>query len=214
MMIRKSIQAVLIGTMASALSFGGGKIAAPAVVPVVPVVPEVSPWPIYVGLGLLAAGVSRDCACGRGERLKDTTYGMVVRAGWDFNPYIGIEARYLKSSLEKDFSTVEHYGIFVKPQYHITDQTNVYALAGYGRTTATGCTSTGDLSKNGASFGVGFEYDFSKSSPEGTYSRAFDEQGDQEKGWGLWVDFQHLLNNEGLFNVKTNVVTAGVTYDF
>jgi len=213
--MQQSIRSIVIGFFV-VLSFGyaGGKAVAPATAPVEPVAPVITPWPLYVGVGGVVAGVSRDCACADTERLKDLTYGGIVRAGWDFNPYLGIEARYLRSFLDKDFSTVEHYGIFLKPQYHITRQSNIYVLIGYGKTTATGCTSTGDLTKSGLSFGVGFEYDLGADAPKGIYTRAFDGQGDQEEGWGVWVDYQHLLYKEGVFRTNTNVVTAGMTYDF
>lgn len=196
------------------VSYAGGKYVAPVEAAVVPIPVDINPLPIYVGLGLVAAGVSKDCPCSD-DRLKDTTYGLLVRTGWDFNQYVGIEARYLKASMEKDFSTTTHYGLYIKPQYHITSQTNIYGLLGYGRTDVEGCGfNDGTLTKDGFSYGVGFEYDFSSDDNLGQYSRDFDGQGDQEKGWGMWVDFQNFMYNEGLYNTHSNVITAGITYDF
>jgi OOP family OmpA-OmpF porin len=198
-------------------AFAGGKVVAPVEAAVEPIPPVISPIPVYIGIGLLAAGLSRDCSCGDGSRLKDITYGGIIRAGWDFNDYIGIEARALKSSIEDDFSDTTHYGLFLKPQYHVSDAVNMYGLLGYGRTTVNYDSHNGKtskLSKNGFSYGAGLEYDLSTDESEGDYSRAFDGQGDQEKGWGLWADFQHLLNAEGKYDTDLNMVTAGVTYDF
>ena len=198
-------------------SYAGGKYVKPVEAEVAPIPAVINPLPLYVGIGLVAAGLSRDCPCKDTSRLKDMTYGAVGRVGWDFNQYVGIEARYLKASMEDDFSQTTHYGLYLKPQYHITKQSNIYGLLGYGRTTVdynnhNGRSST--LSKNGLSYGAGLEYDFGAETSKGQYDRAFDGQGDQEEGWGLWVDFQHLLYNEGVFNTDSNLVTAGVTYDF
>jgi len=217
MQIRKTVISIVTIMALGTSSYAGGKYVKPVEAEVVPIPVVINPLPLYIGIGLVVAGLSRDCPCSGDKRLKDMTYGVVGRLGWDFNQYIGIEARYLKSSLEDDFSKTTHYGLYLKPQYPITEQTNIYGLIGYGKTTVdynnhAGRSST--LSKNGLSYGAGLEYDFGSDISQGQYDRAFDGQGDQEKGWGLWVDFQHLLYNEGVFNTDSNLVTAGVTYDF
>lgn len=200
----------------TATSYAGSKQVAPVEAEVVPIPAVINPIPLYIGIGLVAAGLSRDCPCTNDSRLKDMTYGGVIRAGWDFNEYFGIEARGLKASIEKDFSKTTHYGLYLKPQYHVSDAVNIYGLLGYGKTTvdyASGSRSS-KLSSSGLSYGAGLEYDFSSDESLGQYTRDFDGQGDQEKGWGMWVDFQHLLYNEGVFNTDSNIVTAGITYDF
>jgi len=203
--------------LASLLASGvlvAGKNVEPAVVPVAPVV-DVNPF--YVGLGLLWSGTSRGCNCADG-RLKNTAYGAIGRIGYDFNRYIGIEARAFKASIDKNFAETTHYGIYLKPQYPITDKLNIYGLIGYGKTKIE-CDSpsiapgTKMYDKSGVSVGIGMEYDLSKDEPVAA-SRPFDGQGDQEKGMGVWVDYQNLLHNEGRDKIKANIVTAGVTYDF
>jgi len=195
-------------------SYAGGKSVEPAEESVATIPAVISPLPLYVGLGLVASAVSKDCPCAE-DRQKDMTYGGLLRVGWDFNQYIGIEARYANASIEKDFSTTTHYGIFAKPQYHITNQMNVYGLLGYGQTSVEGCgLNDGKLEESGLSYGLGFEYDFGSDESQGQYARAFDGQGDQEKGWGVWADYQNLFHNEGTYNVKTNIFSVGVTYDF
>jgi len=216
--MKKTMVYGIVAAISFSSAIAGGKLLAPATAPIAAVIPanEISPLPLYIGLGLVAAGESNDCPCFGGSRIKDTTYGGIVRVGWDFNPYVGLEARYLSSNIEKDVADIEHYGIFLKPQYHFAEQSNLYALVGYGRTNVTGCpVSRGDIHKNGLSYGIGFEYDFGKDTPQkGRYGRAFDGQGDQEQGWGMWIDFQHLLDDEGVFRVDTNVLSIGITYDF
>jgi len=208
-------------TLASMLASGvlfAGKNVAPAVVPVAPVV-DINP--LYIGLGILWSGTSRWCDCandGVGRRLKNTSYGFMGRIGYDFNQYIGVEARAFKASIDKNFAETTHYGIYLKPQYHLTDKLNVYGLVGYGQTKID-CdhvslpAGTNMYDEAGLSLGLGFEYDMSDDTPV-VASRNFDGQGDQEKGWGIWVDYQNLLHNEGANNIKANIVTAGVTYDF
>lgn len=204
--------------LASLLASGvliAGKNVEPAIVPVVPVA-AINPF--YVGLGLLWSGTSRDCPCAGGDRIKGTTYGVIGRVGYDFNQYVGIEARALKASIDKDFSETTHYGIYLKPQYHITDKLNIYGLVGYGKTkiecdTARTAAGLKMYDGSGVSVGMGLEYDLSGDSPV-VASRAFDGKGDQEKGLGVWVDYQNLLHDEGKDKIKANIVTAGVTYDF
>jgi len=192
----------------------GGKAVSPAITAVEPIPVKQSPVPVYLGLGLIAAGVSRDCPCDS-DRLKDMTYGVLFRAGWDFNQYFGIEARYMRASLEKDFSTTTHYGLFLKPQYPMTKQSNVYGLLGYGHTEIEGCAyANRKLVVNGISYGAGLEYDLGDDEDKGEYDRDFDGQGDQEKGWGIFADFQHILGSEGIYNTNSNVGAIGMTYDF
>jgi OOP family OmpA-OmpF porin len=191
-----------------------GKNVAPVEAPVAPVV-DINPF--YIGLGLLWSGTSRDCLCD-GEnnvrRLKNTSYGFIGRIGYDFNPYIGIEARAFKASIDSNFADTTHYGIYMKPQYHVTDKLNIYGLIGYGQTKIDcNIAGTSMYDEAGASFGFGFEYDMSDDETV-VADRTFDGQGDQEKGWGIWVDYQNFLNDEGSAKIKSNIVTAGVTYDF
>ena len=199
-------------------TYAGGKFVAVAdsEVVAIPVPIMINPVPLYIGLGVVASAIDRDpCACGDSEN-KDLRYGSMLRVGWDFNPYVGAEARVLKTLENDAFSETTHYGLYLKPQYHVTAQMNVYGLLGYGNTTVdyTNGIQSSTTDENGFSYGAGFEYDFEPDASLGTYSRIFDGQGDQEKGWGMWVDVQHLLNDAGAVNTTSNILTAGITYDF
>jgi len=196
--------------------YAGGKNLIEATSPVAVISTTIEPTPFYIGLGLLWAGMSRDCAC-VGGNVKETTYGAIVRAGYEYNQYIGVEVRGLYSSIEKDIATTQHYGIYLKPMYPVSENINVYGLLGYGKTKLECVVDTLSYDKNGFSWGVGLEYDFSDKESdreEGIYDRTFDGQADQEKGWGLWVDYQNLLHNSGPSNFNSNIVTVGITYDF
>ena len=220
----KMISMALSVAMLTNLNAGDFKAVVPAQTEVKPiVVPTINPMPLYIGLGAIAALIDRDpCPCGR--NLDDHRYGIVTRIGWDFNNYVGIEGRYLKTFGSDVFSKTEHYGLFLKPQYHVSKQSNVYALLGYGKTKVkydSGVYNYNNqeyyyVDENQFSYGVGFEYDFGSDKPskDYIYDRGFDGQGDQEKNWGLWVDYQHLLDNAAITHTDVDVVTAGITYDF
>lgn len=229
--MKKVISIITLGTLLTTGSLYAGKSIVQADEMIVAIPAEVNPIPFYIGVGLLWSGTSRDCRfCdyidgtprpGNGIRLEDDTWGGIIRAGYEYNQYIGIEARALKASINGDFLETTHYGIFLKPMIPVGEQMNVYGLLGYGWTdidTTGGCSILNETySYDGFSYGIGLEYDLSdreSDREEGDYDRAFDGQADQEKGWGLWIDYQNLMNNEGPNNYKSNIVTFGVTYDF
>jgi len=199
--MKNKFAGVALSLFLSVTALYAGKNTEPAQSPIIPV-----DLPIYIGIGGIWSTTSTDCPCASGERLYDSSnYGGIVRLGYDFNPYFGIEARFLKSQFSKKFAETTHYGLYLKPQYHITEAMNVYALAGYGRTRIdTDCQSP-LYEDNGFSFGAGMEYDFKSLS---------NEQGDAETGWGMFADYQNLLWDEGPNNVRSNIFSVGITYDF
>jgi len=186
--------------------------------------PVVTPKPIkniypngfYVGLGISGARYRDSCHCKKGTikqkvTNKDTTYGVMARVGYDFNQYVGIEARGLKTNWKSDGSKVEHAGIYIKPMLPIGDSTNLYGLIGAGKTKTKG--SMPHVDSESLALGAGIEVDLSKDTPrDGRYSRPFDGQGDQEKGVGLFVDYERMIAKKHA--PILDAVSAGVTYDF
>jgi OOP family OmpA-OmpF porin len=213
--MKKRMMGVAFGLLLGGGIALAGKNVAPAVSPVAAVEPIV-PLGLFVGVGLAWDPTSTYCPCAH-KRLKDSEYGGLIRIGYDFNDWIGVEARGLKSFWDEDNAETEHYGIYLKPMYHVADQVNVYALLGYGHTKIRhkfGPHGPHDHTRNGFNYGVGLEYDLGSDTPEGTYDRPFDGQGDQEGGWGLFVDYMNLMNGYGEKDIDSNVVTVGITYDF
>ena len=195
--MKKTFAAAAVAALAF-VSLHAGKNVEPAHSPVVPVT-----VPFYIGVGGIMAPVSTDCPCAgaAGQRKYDTSnFGGILRIGYDFNPYFGIEARFLRSGISKNFATMTHYGIYAKPQVHISDAVNLYGLIGYGHTKVD-CKykKTPLYEGNGLSFGAGVEYNFAA--------------GDGQ-GWGAYVDFQNLLRDAGGNKVHANVFSAGVRYGF
>jgi len=189
-------------------SFGGEDFV-PPVEPIIAVPDPITPTGLYTGIGITRLFFDGVCDCG--DVYEDYTYGVLVRVGYDFNPYFGLELRGATTWIEEEGAKLKsHLGIFAKPQYHISEDLNLYGLIGYAKS------ETGDTVKysdSGLSWGVGLEYDlFDDDKDDGFYKREFDGQGDQEKGWGLFVDYQKLIEKDGAPDM--HMISFGVTYDF
>ena len=196
--------------------YAGGKIVSPVEAEVLPVPEKISAW--YLGVGLVAAKFH---SCGDGCDYEDLTYGAMLRGGYDFNEYFGLEARGIRTFLDKGpFGGVplQHIGVYAKPQYPISERINVYGLVGYGYTENLGNGARLNYFDNdhGFSGGVGLEYDLSGREGDfeknANYDRDFDGYADQGKGWNLFVDYQRLLIKSGAPDM--DVVSVGITYDF
>lgn len=219
-MTNRTLMSLLAIAALSTSVYAGGKGVVPAVIPVEPI-PAVQPTPVYVGAGLIWGKYAGQCGESADCPYEDVTYGALVRAGYDFNQYFGIEARLLATFWEADplgGQELQHFGLFAKPMYPVSEDFNLYGLLGYGwtQTTTGGNKNLKELDESGFSAGVGVEYDLSSKEDDreddGLYDREFDGQADQEKGWGLFVDYQRLLIDSDVPDL--DVVSAGVTYDF
>ncbi len=167
----------------------------------------------YVGLGINGVRYKDSCHCKNGVKItnKDITYGIIGRVGYDLNQYIGVEARGSKTNWKSDGTKVEHIGVYAKPMLPITNSTNLYGLIGVAKTKVRG--SMPHLDSDGLAVGGGVEVDLSKDiSKNGIYSRNFDGEGDQEKGLGLFVDYERMVAKTHA--PRLHAVSAGVTYDF
>ena len=198
--------------------YAGGKGVAPAVVPIVPI-ETIDPSPWYLGAGLVWAKLSNcdlaDCP------YEDVTYGAMVRGGYDYNQYIGVEARYINTFLDEGpfgGTPLEHIGLFLKPQYPVSERVNVYALLGYGYTKNLGNGARLDYfdSDSGFSAGLGLEYDLSDREGDreenANYDRGFDGYADQGRGWSLFLDYQRLLIKSDVPDL--DAISFGLRYDF
>lgn len=196
----------------------------PVVIAPIPVKPmpivkpkNISPSGFYAGLGITGVKYEDSCKCknGKGSNdFKDTTYGVMARVGYDINQYIGVEARGSKTNWDSHGSKVEHGGIYAKPMLPVGNATNIYGLVGLAKTKVkSNSGKTPKVNADGLALGIGVEMDLSKDVPkDGRYSRSFDGQGDQEKGLGLFVDYERMLVKKNAPDL--DAVSAGVTYDF
>ena len=185
----------------------------PGLTPIEPIAVKKVAIPVYLGVGFVAGRYFA-------SNYEDVTYGAMLRLGYEFNQYLGLEARYVGTYWDKGIlvgQRLEHFGLFLKPMLPLTENMNTYGLLGYGWTQTK---TTGALNKaldtNGLSAGLGLEYDLSDKrddyDPDIYYPEGFDGQADQEKGWGLFVDYQRLVIDSSIPDL--DVVSAGVTYDF
>lgn len=189
------------------------------VVPLVPVIPpvppivlkDIAPLGLYVALGLTAARYDPSCGCATAVGDVDKTAGVIGRIGYDFNEYFGLEGRGIRTNWKSSGGKIKHAGLFAKPMYPVSNDINVYGLAGYAKTTTQG--SKRRVNAETFAWGAGLEYDFgTDTAKEGKYDRDFDGYGDQEEGWGLFADYERLVQKSGSPDLDT--LNVGVTYDF
>lgn len=199
--------------------YAGGKgviVATTAVAPIETIDP--SPW--YLGAGIVWAKLAA-CDVAPGCSYEDATYGAMVRGGYDYNQYVGVEARYIRTFLDEGpygGTPLAHAGIFLKPQYPVSERVNVYGLLGYGYTENLGNGSRLDYFDSGWGFsaGAGIEYDLSDREYDreknAYYDREFDGYADQGRGWSLFLDYQRLLIDSDVPDL--DAVSLGLRYDF
>ena len=200
----------------SSLYAGGGKNIAPVAAVIAPI-ETIDPSPWYLGVGLIWGKFYKER---EGCQYEDVTYGAMVRGGYEWNEYIGVEARAMRTFWGEDElggERLQHVGIFAKPMYPIGEDLDVYGLLGYGWTkTITDSPYLPHIDEHGFSYGIGLEFDLSDKDDDFNkdtyYDRPFDGQADQEKGWGLFVDYQRLIVDSNLPDM--DVISVGVTYDF
>jgi len=186
-------------------------VAVVAPLPPVVVLPVADISPIYVGLGLVAARYDAKCSTTPTECTVDKTGGILVRAGYDFNKYMGVEARGMMTSVKANGGKIKHIGAFLKPMYPVSDDLNVYALGGIAKTTTQG--SMRRTNVTGLAFGAGIEYDLSDDKKkDAKYDREFDGKADQEKGFGVFADYERLYYKKN--SPDLDALSIGVTYDF
>ena len=202
-MKKLAISIAALAVMASSLNAGKNVIPAP-VEPIPVPVPVAAPLGLYLGGGYTYAKADCECApiyLSKGvytPKFTATTHGVNLKAGYDFNEYIGIEAKYLYTPWGDKDKTLKHYGFYLKPNYPVTEHFDIYALLGYGKTE---CESLKD-SENGFGWGVGASYNFGKR-----------VQG-KKKGVGVYVEYLRPLKKTGNKNITIDTVNAGLQYNF
>lgn len=199
------ITKILIATSVAATMSFAGKNVAPATsepIAVADYTPTSAVLPFYAALGLVGAKLSINCANHPHCHYEDTTYGGVLRVGYDFNKYFGLEGRYARTFWDKGpfgGTPLEHFGLFLKPQVPLGEKVNLYGLIGYGHTKnlGNGYRLTYLNKKWGVSAGLGLEYQIS-------------DKPDR-KGWNIFADYQRLLLQS---NPDLNMVSFGVRYSY
>lgn len=202
----KNLKLAIAAFAALTISANAGKNVIPAPVEPIPVpVAVVPPLGLYIGGGLTYTHSS--CQCDKSVRFSDgstsrkssgNTYGLNLKAGYNFNQYIGVEAKYIYTPWGDEDKTLKHYGIYLKPTYPVTEHIDIYALLGYGKTEC----DTLKKSETGFAWGAGAEYTFNNR-VEG-----------KKDGLGVYVEYLRPLKKSGNKNIKVDMVNAGVSYNF
>jgi opacity protein-like surface antigen len=185
--MKKATLSIIAAAAMSTFAFAGGDLTPVEPVVETPViVEEPSTGAFYVGAGYSWINADSD---NHGEHDGDE---VLLLAGYNFNPYIGVEARYAGFT-----DSMENYGFYLKPQYPITDAAKVYALLGYGETTHDYV--NGEHSGDGFQWGLGANYAMTESI-------------------GVFVDYTNLFDDSGFGgytgDVTVDSVNVGVTYTF
>lgn len=183
----------------STLSFAGGDIIEPVfeqeavVVPVEPVV--VPPAPVVVApvvaepLGLYVAGGITDVAVRTVDNAnlfadkanQDRQIGLTGRIGYDFMDYLGAELRGTYGVAKDNGTKFKQIGAYLKPNYDITDELNLYGLLGASKTNFAGA----QASENGFSYGAGLDYGLTDNVSVFTDVVNYLEKSDAPSTWGL-----------------------------
>jgi len=156
----------------------------------------------YVGVGINASQISSF------KYGPDTILGVTGRVGYDFHKYLGVELRSDNGVTDGDqLSLYYSYGVYLKPQYAISEALKIYAPLGYAQTKISfdnevgfNGVSNNYTTQNGFSFGAGVEYKINSS-------------------WGLFADVMRLIDEEtkkpeGNYAVKVDSFTFGGSFHF
>jgi len=101
------------------------------------------------------------------ENIVAGSYAFSLLAGYYFNQYFGVEARYTQSiggitvtpPASASIKSMKNYGIYAKPLYSITTGLALYGLAGYGKSSYKKNNIT--FNHSGLQWGLGAKYELS-----------------------------------------------------
>jgi opacity protein-like surface antigen len=93
---------------------------------------------------------------------QDRTGDVSLVVGYDINEYVAVEGRYQFSVAEENILDKTSWGLFVKPQYPVTEDFKVYGLLGFGGLDVSGTNHVGakiDADDTGLQWGLGASYE-------------------------------------------------------
>ena len=86
------------------------------------------------------------------EKGQDRQVGFTGRLGYDFMDYLGAELRGTYGIAKDNGNKFKQIGAYLKPNYNVTDEINLYGLLGASKT------NVGVGSDTGFSYGAGLDY--------------------------------------------------------
>jgi len=170
----------------SSFSFAGGDIA-----PIVaaPILIEDDNSAFYVGIGLASLrSYATDSDWFEEETpTQDVTGAVSFLAGYEYNQYVAFEGRISTSFTDEDYAEITTYSIFVKPQYPVSEEFNIYGLLGFGNVSVDG--TNGDMPGHAQNAGVSI----------------MDETSFQ---WGIGASYE-VMENIAIFIDYTSLISDG-----
>ncbi len=204
--MKKILLSTVAAIMAATVAHAGKNVQLPPSEPIpIPTTIAAIPLGLYLGGGLTYS--KADCKCSPIDlangvtyqpEFESTTYGFNLKAGYDFNKFIGLEAKYIYTPWGDDDRTLKHYGIYLKPNYALTQNVDIYALLGYGKTE---CETLKD-SQKGFAWGVGASYTFNE------------RVKDKKDGLGVYVEYLRPIKKDGRKDITVDMVNAGLQYNW
>jgi len=167
---------------------------APAPAPVVKAAPVVVAPVVAEALGLyIAGGITDIAARGNDETAnlfseevnQDRQLGFTGRLGYDFMDYLGAEIRgtYGTSKVDNGYNKFKQVGAYLKPNFDIVDNLNLYGLLGASKANFAGIAD----SETGLSYGAGLNYGLGSNLSVFTDVVNYLEKSDVPSAWGLTV---------------------------
>ena len=158
----------------------------PVIIPKPPVrkvvIPPVVAAPkFYVAGGLTDVAVnSSDKANFFSEKVNnDRQIGFTGRLGYDFMDFLGAELRGTYGIAKDNGSRFKQVGAYLKPNYSVTDDINLYGLLGASKTNADATSQTG------FSYGGGLDYGVADNISIFTDVVNYMKKSDTASQWGL-----------------------------
>ena len=205
--MKKIVLSVWTAAAMSSLGFAGGDFKeVEPVTPIIetPVVIEESKGSFYVGLGFawLSTGTG-DIDFFDNHPKRDRTGNLLGLVGYQFNPYIALEGRYSTYIADEDSINSDTWGVYVKPQYPVTEDLKLYALLGFGGMTVDGVDGANiDVDDSGFQWGLGASYGVAEDI-------------------AVFLDYTSIANDMGAdawggtaADIDADAITLGVTYSF
>ena len=200
--MKKIALSTLVIVMMSSFGFAGGDIEPVVAVPLV----EEDVSPFYVGLGLsnVSTRNSRELLNFFHDNDSEETGDILLMAGYEFNQYLAVEGRYMNSMFGEDALTRDSWGVYVKPQYPVSEAFTLYALLGYGGLNADGKGLWNvSVDDTGFQWGVGASYDLNAH-------------------FSIFIDYVNIANDmdaDILFDapfvkIDSDALSVGLSYHF
>lgn len=134
--------------------------------------------------------------------IDDNLMSLSLIAGYNFNKYLAAEGRAMVSIAYSDSLDYKNVALYLKPQYEVSKDLNLYSLIGVGKVSLDSINSSATKSsKTTMQFGLGANYKLGKN-------------------FKLFTDYTYLgKDDEAKYNSKSAIFksgafTTGITYDF